>query len=302
MKYLAKRFLTGMGEPMPFHLSPKTTVITEPSGEHEQLFESFVSVYEDLFPDRLLRVDPTVVADWLEKELYNADSATWPELLIVSHVGEEVTGFVHLNYHRTIPFAYGAYLGLAKKWRRFTSMRWLVIQAEEELLRLQPDCRGVFFDVDPIDLALIERWAGSKGAHDIANDVIVEQSRRLRRIILFQNMGAALLQNDRGCTLPITHPSLAEPLVEENERSGLIMFLPKKGVDFPAIDVSFLDMYYDLAKAGFGPSGINIPGYRTYLEDVVARQKAKINSRLNFGKLYLTPAMRRMLREIKAGL
>ena len=80
------------------------------------------------------------------------------------------------------------------------------------------------------------------------------------------------------------------------------MFLPKKGVDFPAIDVSFLDMYYDLAKAGFGPSGINIPGYRTYLEDVVARQKAKINSRLNFGKLYLTPAMRRMLREIKAGL
>ncbi len=70
---------------------------------------------------------------------------------------------MHLNYHRTIPFAFGAFLGIAKDWRTVTPMRWLVSQAEERLLRLQPHCEGVFFEVDPIDLALIEQWAGLKG-------------------------------------------------------------------------------------------------------------------------------------------
>ena len=284
---------------MPFELTRQTTVITEPRGEHGPLFDSFVSVYEDLFRDRLARPDWIVVTEWLEKQLYDADSTTWPELLIVSHIGQEVTGFVQLNYHRTIPFAFGAFLGIAKKWRTVTPMWWLVSQAEEQLLRLHPHCQGVFFEVDPIDPALIEQWAGSKGGHDIANDVIVEQSRRLGRISLFQNMGAALLLNDSGCPVPITQACLAEPLVEENEKSHLIMFRPAKGTDFPTIELAFLDIYYDLAKAGFGPT---IPGYVTYLEAVVARQKSKIKSHLHFGKLYLTSAMRQMLRENKAGL
>ena len=38
-------------------ITPEITVITEPRGKHEDLFNSFVSVYEDLFPDPLARPD-----------------------------------------------------------------------------------------------------------------------------------------------------------------------------------------------------------------------------------------------------
>ena len=36
-------------------------------------------------------------------------------------------------------------------------MKWLVSQAKEQLVRLQPYCGGIFFEVDMIDLALIEQ-------------------------------------------------------------------------------------------------------------------------------------------------
>ena len=149
---------------MSSHLPPEVTVITDPYGIHEQLFDSWVSVYEVLFHDNRARPDPTVVADWLEKEQYSPESTTWPELLIVSHVDQQVTGFVQLNYHRTVPFAFGAFLGIAEAWRNSTPMKWLVSQAEERLLRLQPHCRGVFFEVDVVDLARIEQWADTKRA------------------------------------------------------------------------------------------------------------------------------------------
>jgi hypothetical protein len=112
-------------------------------------------------------------------------------------------------------------------------------------------------------------------------------------------MGAKLLLNDSGYPIQILQPCVNEPLVEENEKSHLFMFRPAKGADVPAFDLSFLDIYYDLFNDGYGPSGINIPGYVTYLEEVVARQKSKINSCVIFGKLNLTSAMRQMLTEIK---
>ena len=96
------------------HLKPQITRITDPNGVDKQLFASWVSLYEDLFPHQAARPDPTVVADWLEREHYSPDSAAWPELLIVSHVDQQVTGFVQLNYHRTTPFAFGAFLGIAE--------------------------------------------------------------------------------------------------------------------------------------------------------------------------------------------
>lgn len=181
-------------------------------------------------------------------------------------------------------------------------MRWLVTQAEEQLLRRQPHCHGVLFEVEPIDFGLIERWPGSREAHGIADHLVSEQSRRLWRISLFQNMGAALLLNDRGRPIQITQACLAEPLLEENEKSHFLMFRPGKGIDFPTINSAFFDMYYDLAKAGFGPSGANIPGYLAYLEVVIAREKLRFNSTLHFGKLYLNSAMKEMLAENNAAL
>ncbi len=276
---------------MAFRPTPEIeiTVITEPQGKHEDLFNSFVLVYEDLFPDPLARPDPTDIANWIEAEQYSPESTTWPELLIVSHVDREVTGFIQLNYHRTNPFAYGAFLGISKKWRFRTSFQSLVSRAEDQLLRLQPHCQGVFFEVDLIDFGLVEQWAR---AGDTANDVMREQSRRLWRISLFQNMGAGLLLDDDGRPFPILQ------LVEKNEKTHFLMFRPAKGADFPRFDLSFLDTYYDLARAGFSRS---IPGYESYLQDVIARQKSRINSRLHFGKLYITPGMKQIMGEFRFG-
>ncbi len=176
-------------------------------------------------------------------------------------------------------------------------MKWLVSQAKEQLVRLQPCCRGVFFEVDVIDLALIEQWAKSMSAHGIADDVVVEQSIRLRRISLFQNVGANLLLDDRGCPVTIIQPCLvATPLVEGNEKGHFIMFLPVEGAEFPTFHLTCLDIYYDLARAGFGfrAGPGSIPDYDSYLEGVIARQTSKINSRLNFGTLCMTPAMRQL--------
>jgi hypothetical protein len=150
--------------------------------------------------------------------------------------------------------------------------------------------------VAPIDSALIEQWAGSKRPN-IANDVIAEQSRRLWRISLFQNMGAKLLQDDHQLPVAIILPSLTAPFGKENEKSYFIMFRPAKGADFPMFDLSFLDVYYDIPRSGYG----SIPGYDSYLEDVVARQKSNINSHLKFERLHLTAAMRQLLRKIKFG-
>ena len=255
------------------------------------MFNSFVSVYEDLFPDPLARPDPIDIANWIEAEQLSPESAIWPELLIVAHVDGEVTGFVQLNYHRTKPFAYGAFLGISEKWRTRTSFQSLVSRAEDQLLRLQPHCQGVFFEVDLIDFNLIEQCVRT-GV--IANDVMLrEQSRRLWRISLFQNMGAGLLLDDDGHPIPIIQ------LVARNEKTHFLMFRPAKGVDFPTIELSFLDTYYDLARAGFSAS---IPDYEAYLQDVIARQKSRINSRLHFGKLYITPAMKQIMGTFRFGV
>ena len=131
--------------------------------------------------------------------------------------------------------------------------------------------------------------------------MIVEESLRLRRISLFQNMGARLLVDGRGCPVPITQACLAAPLGEANEKDHFIMLMPVKGISFPTFHLTCLDIYYDLARAGFGSQAgpDSIPAYDSYLEGVIARQKFKISSQLNFVTLFITPAMRQLLGKSK---
>jgi hypothetical protein len=271
------------------HMKPNLTRIVEPRGRHEQLFEGVAALLVELFPEELDRPDIDEIREWLESSLYRVGDLDWPELIIVSHYGDQVTGFLHLNYSLKSEFAYGPFLGISQAWRSRTTLQQLVERGRSELVALNSECRGVLFQVEPFDESLLNS-GGDEHAwneHEIA---------KLRRVNLFQTLGAFLLLDQSDKPIRIPQWSLKPPLGPETEVEHFLMFLPTSHGTIPAFDDQMIKTYLSLGEAGFGPEGVGIPGYLEYLVDFESRLRSGLPMFTKFGKLYFSREMRRAIR------
>jgi hypothetical protein len=77
------------------------------------------------------------------------------------------------------------------------------------------------------------------------------------------------------------------------------MLYPLKAGDVPGVGDWLVKQYASLAAAGFGPHGVNIPGYSDYLTDFSARLGECIPSSATFSRLFITKRMRVALRQYR---
>ena len=299
-----------VGSPVPFHrhrcyrlqdpetiprlaesIRPKVTRITDPRGVHSRLFDGVGRLMEELFPNELDRPDIDEIGDWLEADINQPETQLWTELLLASHLGDEVTGYIHMNYSTHFEFGYAAFLGISAAWRQRTSMKWLVDRGREEIRSLCSECRGLLFEVETVDL---NTWNANVSAAE--SDSAPEKVNRLRRIHLFQTVGALLLVDELGSPIRVPQYSLKPPLGPETEIEHFLMLYPFNATDVPSVGEWLVKQYASLAAAGFGPHGVNIPGYSDYLTDFSARLKECIPSTAMFSKLFITNRMRVALR------
>ena len=298
-----------LGHPIPFHrhrcyrlrdattlstlansMKPTITRIQEPSGRHARLFDGVGVLMQELFPNELDRPDIDEIRDWIEADLHQPDAQPWPEVLLAAHVGDAVTGYIYMNYSRHHELGYAAFLGISPAWRPRTTMRWLIERGRDEMERACPQCRGVFFQVDPPDLNACSETVVAQAP------LQAETAIRLHRINLFQNAGALLLVDNEGIPIRIPQPSLRPPLGPETELEHFLMVLPSRPGDVPEYGSWMIDQYLSLASAGFGPQGANVPGYTAYLADFSNRLRARLPSSARFAKLYFTREMRTAMR------
>lgn len=300
-----------LGVPVPFHrhrcyrlhdkgtiprlaecIKPKITRITDPRGVHSRLFDGVGRLMEELFPNELDRPDIDEIGDWLEADIHQPETQLWPEVLLASHLGDEVTGYIYMNYSAHFEIGYAAFFGISAAWRQRTSMKWLLERGREEMKRLHSECRGVLFEVDTVDLNI---WTAD--APTAESDSVLENVNRLRRIHLFQTVGALLLVDGLGNPIKVPQYSLKPPLGPETELEHFLMLYPFKAGEVPTVGEWLVQQYTSLAAAGFGPHGVNIPDYSDYLTDFSARLGECIPYTAKFSKLFITNRMRVALRQ-----
>ena len=308
-----------MGKPIPFHrrrghklsdnvegllksLIPQTTMIKDPHGDHKILLDNLFPLWETLFPDEADRPSRMDVEQWLNLSNNNGNIEGWPDILLVSHFGDEVIGFGYLSYSFNYSHAYGTFLGISKTWRNTDiGLRWFKEQILCELKNIYPKCEGVYFDVDPINYKIIEDWAQKKNPNKSGCEIL-EQARRLRRIFLFTGNNGYILTGQDSAPIEIIQPCLMEPLIRQNERPHYLMYLPLANNTVPSFNKEFIEMYYDSFLAGFGPDGANIPEYVDHLNNIKSRQLDAIPNGAKFQKMYFNQAMKKLHKEIKVSL
>jgi hypothetical protein len=271
-------------------MKPEITRITEPSDRHQHLFEGVGKLSVELFPNELDRPHIDEMRAWLEDDLNRPDSQEWPELLLAAHMRDVVTGYAALNYSRNHPFAYAAFLGISLEWRARATMRQLVAAGKEKVLEATPQCRGVVFQVDPFDENCLHD--GFRGS-----DALKESIERLCRVNLFTHHGALILCDGAHRPIHIRQPNLRPPLQLETEQEHFIMLLPIGQVQAHSFDDEMIGTYLSTFLTGFGPKGLNIPGYAEYLVDFERRLRASLPAVTRFERMYFTPAMRDAMRQ-----
>ena len=106
---------------------------------------------------------------------------------------------------------------------------------------------------------------------------VIENFRRLRRIVLYQWLGANVVLDSNGNPLPYWQPAMSEPLDATGERQLILMFLPD--ADRPSVAFDTLDavrfIYDKLYRDAYGGTGmVEIAGFNEYVQSVRRRVEA----------------------------
>ena len=274
-------------------LLPRMTHITEPNGIHADLFRATFRLWQRLFPDGGDVPDELDVVNWLEAQFAAGQSCPWSDTLLTIHYGTEVTAFVYMSFFTNGKHGYGTFIGIDPDWRPTTTFRWVAKRTIEELAASQPECQGIFFDVEEVDVLGIEE-AAKQDFQGVSAEWIQTQRERLLRINHFTINGARVLMSGE-YPAAIIQPCLREPLEVANERRHFMMYWPAKPGSFPSNIQSLIDLYYHGYMIGFGPEGACIPGYERHLDDVLSRTMGNIAKDCQFGRFYNGPAIRKIM-------
>jgi len=222
----------------------------------------------------------------------------------VLHIGDIVVGFAWVSLHTERAWCFGNYLGIVKGWRRNAAAADLKDAVTGRAKASVAGLKGMLFEVDPVDTALLEQVAVEvqRGKHlrecerweDVKNNL-----RRLRRLNWYQLVGAKMLLREDGRPLPYWQPSMKEVLRSADERDLHLMvylFDPAETQEFniaSAIDFIYDDLYRE-AYAGEG--NVQILGFADRVSKAKGRVVNALQGGWRLGKLSVTPSVHRLMR------
>lgn len=244
-------------------LRPQLSVIDDPDDRDAELFEDSLTCYHDLFPDIAERDGVGEIGIWLNEARYGAlMGEKWREVYAVLHVGEFAIGLFYLSVHLRRHLSFGNYLGVRRGWRQGARAEKLLQDTWLRAKDVDSDLRGVLFEVEPVDVAMLAAVAGNYRRDDPLDSSVITHLRRLRRLLLYQEHGARAFIDANGSPIWYVQPAMQEPLGTPNEVPMILMAWPDAGLDLREALAFLMDDLYGDAYGGAG--SVHIPGYRDY--------------------------------------
>jgi hypothetical protein len=269
-------------------LLPRISFLNSFEGAEGALFYASIPCYEALFPDPGERDDPGDIQTWFEEVKLRGPAVAWREVYGVLHLGERVIGIAYISTYAAERWSFGNYLGVLDGFRHNNRAQWFLKAVSRKVREMNRRSDGILFEIDPIDMGCLREAlrSGKIDGTDSQSDVI-ENFRRLRRLILYQRLGAYVVIGSDGTPLPYWQPAMSEPLETTGERELILMYLPD--VDRSSIPFKTLDairfIYDKLYKDAYGGTGmVNIAGFNEYVQSV-RRRVEKNATESHLGKL-----------------
>jgi hypothetical protein len=209
-----------------------------------------------------------------------------------------------MAYVTTYPvshWSFGNYLAVRRLWRsnNGSTAEWFREQIDRRLLEIDPDTKGTVWEVEPVDLPLLNETSrrGRIGGYPDTPRVLAN-IRQLRRLNLYQRHGVPALLAADGLALPYWQPAMDDDLRPENERELILMVRLSQNTRPDDVRLGeLLDFVYnDLYADAYGGTGtVSIPGYRRYLASIRERVERAAAGGWALGKLSFRSSIRTLL-------
>ena len=265
------------------------------------LLESSFACYERLFEDDE-REEPADIEAWIEEaRLKPKDVNPWCELWGVMHFGGHAIGVAYVTQHVTSHWAFGNYFGVLRSWRQERRAELLMGAVEEELLRLDPETRGVVFEVRPFDVDRLARYGSTGRLPDSTErEEVLADLRSFRRFNLYQKHGSVAVLGGDGALFGYRQPALDDDPSERDEVDMSLMLRTVGGADASTLSLEdVLAFVYDDVYADAYAKNTDTPiaGYGTYLEGLKQRMAGKVARGWSIGRVSFPRSVRALLRK-----
>jgi len=285
-------------------LLPRITFVSGGTETEDTLLRDSFSCYEECFPDAAERDDPEDIEEWLAIARHAlVTGSPWREVYAVLSVAGRAIGMAFFTAHLRRKWSFANYFAVSRGWRQLHRAEWFLEKVADRLREIQPNLRGVLFEIEPIDIALFQRWAE---AHLISlphdeRKRLLDSLRNVRRLVWYESYGAHALLGSNGQPLAYWQPAMEEPLSPVNERL-LIAMVRTLGDEVPQgseyEDIANF-LYDDLYGDAYGAGPMEIPGYRAYVETLKRRVMDGQQAGIGVGSLQLPKAVWRALSAAK---
>ena len=248
---------------------------TDPSEPEGELLQKSFKVYESLFPEEE-RSPPMDIETWIDESRLQANSGgSIREIYGVLHIRQIPLGMAYLTAYLDHHWTFGNYFGVRAGRRGLRRAEFFLDRIQDEFHEehMDPEMKGIFFEVEPIDQELLSavvergRICGFPDEHNV-----LQQIRKLRRLNLYQAKGCVvLLRGDNQQPLPYWQPSMRKAFDPEGELPLILMAYLFEGTDKANINLSeILDFVYDsLYGDAYGGLGeVELEGYRPYVQTI----------------------------------
>jgi TIR domain len=271
------------------NMLPEFCVIRQPEGRDRTLFAQVCALWQQTYPAEEFPPEEDIV-DWIETDSQTGNTDIWPEIVVATHYQNDLFGFANLTVHKDCAYAFISYWGINHHWADGNKIK-LFFSMIERLVKKTFS----FVEVLIVELAYDQRLSDSLKSDNLEERDIAECLGQIRLFNKLQNANFKVLTDGAGAIIPFWNPDVQPPLRPPVTRSIILArSLGEEGIPFREDLVSW---YYDRTLSGYGPKGLNIPDYETYIADLVKMQMKQFRGvEGRYERVYLSARLRRLLK------
>lgn len=287
-------------------LRPKTERIFAPQGEEQRvLFGRTWKLWQEMFPNDQAVPNRHDIITHIEGCENFGTVGNWTVTLIPLYFGTQAdpipVGFIYYSFNTEYNLAWVTFLGVLQKWRTGGRANDFFRYVRTKILHDNPNVRGIFCEVktyEDLEKAFGELTDGSERAATGA-----EIAERLMNVRMFCNWRAKLLTGPDRRPIPVIQPAMDHPLNSSAESNHYLMFwdlqpdVRKSETEIDELGAAILRCYFDGFLTGWGPQGLDLPGYELYLDSVQQLQQIRMTGGTRFHPLELTLHRRNLIEE-----
>ena len=280
-------------------LLPKITFIDGDTHSDEELLLDSFACYEDSFPDAAERDQPEDIIEWLEMARHAAENGSpWREVYAVLSIAGRAAGMAFFTAHTRREWSFANYLAVRKGWRQLRRTEWFLKGVADRLREQSPGMKGVVFEIDPIDVSLLQHAAKESAIGALLGQrAIVANLRALRRLNWYQSYHARAIVHSDGQPIEYRQPAMDEASSQPSERVLIPMVKTFDNADLGSGDFrSIIDFLYDdLYGDAYAEGPMMRDGFRDYVRKLKEVAIAQLNHDTRLGPVRMPDAVRDLL-------